>query len=81
MEALGSLIMLLGVLVVIVGNVWFLGEAFRTSILWGLGCIFVPFVSLIWLVGNWDRGRAPFLTGLAGGAVMFFGILIGGGGA
>ena len=80
MEALGTLILLVGGLAILVGNIWFLGEAFRTSILWGLGCIFIPFVSLIWLVSNWDRGRAPFLVSLAGGGVAFLGMMIGGGG-
>jgi len=35
-------------------------EAFRTSIWWGLGYIFVPFASVIFELKFWDRSRRAF---------------------
>ncbi|MFA5508165.1 MAG: hypothetical protein WC423_22265 [Vulcanimicrobiota bacterium] len=61
-----------------VGGLWILIEAFKTSILWGLGSLFIPFVSLIWLVLHWDRGGKPFFIQLGGVAVMFVGLAVGG---
>lgn len=53
-------------------------EAFGTSVLWGLGYLFVPFVSLIWLVLHWDRGGKPFLISLAGGGLLIVGAMLSG---
>ena len=48
------------------------------SILWGLGCIFVPFVSLIFLIMHWDTAGKPFLIQLAGVvAVIAASVMIG----
>ena len=29
--------------------------------LWGLASVFVPFVSIVWVVLNWEEGKRPFL--------------------
>ena len=51
-------------------------NAFRVSILWGLGCLFLPFVSLFFLITNWDKAGRPFLIGLLGAAVLVGGVIL-----
>jgi hypothetical protein len=53
-------------------------KAFQTSVLWGLGYIFVPFVSLIFVVLHWQETKKPFLYLLAGSAIMVVGLVLGG---
>lgn len=47
--------------------------AFRTSILWGLGCLFITPVSLVFLVTNWSVARNPFFLQLLGICIMLLG--------
>ncbi len=58
----------------LVGALLFLVEAFKKHILWGLGCLFLPFVSLIFLCIHWPVGKRSFFVQLAGAAVTFVGI-------
>ena len=50
MEILGGILAILGVILAFIGNIWFLVAAFRVSIWWGLACLFLPFVSLFFLI-------------------------------
>lgn len=68
-----------GYLISLVGSIMVLVAAFRESVLWGLGCIFVPFVSLIFIIKFWDESKRGFFVSLAGLAVVvvgFGGILV-----
>jgi len=56
------------------GGLWFLVVAFQESPLWGLGCLLVAPVSLIFLILHWDEAGKPFLVQLAGIVPMFIGI-------
>ena len=71
MEAL----QLIGLLVMFIGVLGTLVAAFTTGLWWGLGCLFLWPVSLLFLVVHWDVAKNPFFF-------LFFGlvlILIGGG--
>jgi len=81
MDIVGLILMGVGALVLIVGSLWMLIETFKTGILWGIGSILLPFVSLIWLVTHWEEGKTPFLISIGGTTVMIVGALIGGGGS
>jgi hypothetical protein len=59
-----------GCLVSIVAGLWLLVVAFKTSILWGLGSLIVPFVSLIFVFMHWQDARKPFLWSLLGIVLM-----------
>ena len=78
MEVIGMILMGIGCIGIVVGGIWFLIETFKTGALWGLGCLFVPFVSLIWLVLHWQQGSKPFLLQLAGMGVGVLGAMMGG---
>lgn len=69
MEALAYL----GVIVFIIGGIGTLIAAFKTSILWGLGCLFIAPVSLIFLVLHWDVAKNPFFLQLIGLVLVFAG--------
>ena len=61
METLGLICLLIGVVINLIYGLKLIILAFRTSILWGLGCMFVPFVALIFLIVHWDEAGSPFL--------------------
>ncbi|MGA9521020.1 MAG: hypothetical protein WBV82_06125 [Myxococcaceae bacterium] len=67
----------LGYLVTLIGNVWLLVAAFRTSALWGVLCLCVPFASLVFIIKYWDRAARPFFVTLGGAAVIVVAVLIG----
>ncbi len=73
MEVIGTALMVIGGIMVLIGSLWLLLVAFQEGILWGLGCIILPFVSLIFLVMHWDVARRPFFVQLAGLVPVFLG--------
>ena len=64
MEVLGTILFGIGAIISIVGGIWFIVVAFQESLLWGLGCMVIPFVSLIFLVMHWEEARKPFFVQL-----------------
>lgn len=70
LAAIGGIVMLIAGLLLLV-------KAFQTSVLWGLGYIFVPFVSLVFVIMHWQETKKPFLYLLAGSAVMVVGLVLG----
>lgn len=53
------------------GGVWLLLLAFQESVLWGLACLFVPCVQLVFVVKFWQRAKRAFLFTLGtGGALL-----------
>jgi len=76
---MGTALYFLGLILCLVGGIWILINAFKTSILWGLGALFVPFVSLIFAIMHWDENKKPFLISLAGIVVVVVGVMMGAG--
>lgn len=77
---MGTMLAIIGLIVALVGGIWLLVEAFRESILWGLGALFIPFVGLIFAILHWDKGGKPLLIGIVGNVIMFAGRAMAGGG-
>ncbi|BBO79092.1 hypothetical protein DSCW_65090 [Desulfosarcina widdelii] len=67
---MAEIFLLIGLGVFIIGGIGFLIAAFKTSILWGLGCLFLAPIQIIYLFVHWDSVKKPFLLQLAGGVVM-----------
>ncbi len=59
-----------GVVLLVLGSLWLLAVAFNESIWWGLGCIIVPFVSMLFIVSHFKECAKPILLQLAGLALM-----------
>ncbi|MCI5165443.1 MAG: hypothetical protein D3903_04975 [Candidatus Electrothrix sp. GM3_4] len=70
MQTLGMISLLIGTVIALIYGIKILILAFKTSILWGLGYIFVPFVSLVFIFMHWDETKSPFLRSLM--AIPFF---------
>jgi hypothetical protein len=64
----------LGYAIGFAGWIWFLVIAFQESIGWGLACLLIPCVSLIFLVTHLDQALKPFLVNLGGGVLVFIGM-------
>jgi hypothetical protein len=75
MHTLGALVMWGGLILLLVGGLMFLLSAFSESILWGLGVLFVPFVSLAFLILHWGRAKDSFFLQLWGLALVMLGVL------
>ncbi len=76
-KTMGSLLMIIGFVVLAIGNILFLIAAFSESVLWGLACLFVPVVGLFFLIIHWDKAKTPFLIELAGTGIVLLGFLPG----
>jgi len=61
----------IGIGIIFIGGIGFLIAAFKESIWWGLGCIFISPVSLIFLILNWSEAKNPFFLQLLGIAIVF----------
>lgn len=64
----------LGVLTAGVGGIMTLVAAFRQNVWWGLGCIFLGPVQLIFLILHWAEAKKGFFVSLAGTAVILAGL-------
>ena len=72
-DTLGALSVWVGLFLLVVGGIGFIFAAFREGILWGLGVLFIPFVSLIFLVLAWPEAKRPFFWQLTGVALVLIG--------
>lgn len=68
-------IQVIGLAIFVIGGIGFLIAAFRTSILWGLGCLLIPPVAIVYLVLNWAEAKNPFFLQILGLAVSVGGSL------
>lgn len=76
MEILSSILIGLGLIISGVYGIILLVKAFQTSVLWGLGYLFIPFVSLIFIIVHWNVAGKPFLMSLVGVPLIIIGFLI-----
>ena len=72
------LLMAVGVIVSFVFSIIILIQAFKTSILWGLGSIFIPFVILVYVFMNWADTKKSFLYVIGGWVLTVVGGVLGG---
>lgn len=70
METVGMIIWIIGAIISVIGGIWFLVVAFRQSIWWGLGSLFIPLVSIIFLILHWGEAAKPFFVSLLGVVIM-----------
>ena len=61
---------MLGLAILVIGGLWLLIEAFTASILWGIGCLLITPVSLVFIFVHWDRAKSPFILQLVGLALI-----------
>ncbi len=71
---MGTILMVVGGLVCLYGLVVMLINAFKTSTLWGIGSLLVPFVLLVFVIMNWSSNMKPFLIYIGGAILMGVGV-------
>lgn len=76
MDVLGTGLIGFGLIIALVCGLWTLVLQFQTSILWGLACLLLPLVGLLWLVLYWEDGKRPLFVSLIGCAFMLVGLFI-----
>jgi hypothetical protein len=78
MSTIGLVLLVVGAGIVTVMGIWLLVKAFQTSVLWGLGYLFVPFVNLVFVILHWQDTKKPFLYLLGGAVLMAIGMVLSG---
>ncbi|MGJ8641652.1 MAG: hypothetical protein ACSHYA_19835 [Opitutaceae bacterium] len=76
MEVIGSMLVTVGAIISLVYGIILLVRAFQAGILWGLGYLFVPFVSIIFVLVHWEDAKSPFLKGLLAIPFIVVGMLL-----
>ena len=70
------IIQYIGIGIFIFGGIFFLIEAFKTSLLWGLGCLFITPVTFFYLFCHWGNAKKPFLIQIVGFTIVFAGAFL-----
>ena len=76
MGSLGMVLMGIGIVIALFYGIILLVKAFQTSVWWGLGYIFVPFVSLIFVIAHWQVAKKPFLMSLTSIPFIVLGMVL-----
>jgi hypothetical protein len=66
MIAIGYFLLVVGIIASIVGELMFLVVAYKRSLLWFFGCLFVPIVCWIFFFLNMKTTIKPFTIQVAG---------------
>jgi uncharacterized membrane protein len=67
-----EIISYIGFFIIIIGAIGFLIAAFKESIFWGLGCLLLSPVSIVFLLMHWPEAKNPFFLQLVGLALVVF---------
>jgi uncharacterized membrane protein len=65
-----DIFLFVGLAIFVIGGIGFLIAAFRTSLIWGLGCLLIAPVQIIYLLVHWNSAKGPFTIQLFGGLIM-----------
>lgn len=70
---MADIVGLIGIIIFVIGGILFLIESFKESIFWGIACILITPIVLVFTVMHWDVAKKPFFIQLTGIAVMLIG--------
>lgn len=76
MSIVGFSLLALGGIAALITGIMILVEAFKESILWGLGSLLVPFVILIFVATHWNETGKLFLYNIGASVVIGVGSAI-----
>jgi ArsR family transcriptional regulator, arsenate/arsenite/antimonite-responsive transcriptional repressor len=60
MHSVGLAILILGWVLGLLGTLWVIVLAWQRSVLWGLVCLLVPIVQLVYIVAHWKEAKEGF---------------------
>lgn len=55
-----ALIMVLSIFT-LVSFIWTIVIAFKQDVIWGLGCLFIPLIIIVFGIVHWDKAKKPFM--------------------
>jgi len=61
LEAIGITLLAIGLLLHVLCGISLIFKAFDAGLLWGLGFLFVPLVSIIFAITHWEDVKETFL--------------------
>ena len=70
MAMVGSVLLVVGSIVIFVAWIIVLMLAFGRSVLWGLGLLFFPFAILIYVIMYWEESKIVVLIFLVGFSIQ-----------
>ena len=74
---MGFLLVILGLILCLVGSIWILIAAFKESLLWGLGVLFInSIVVIIFVILHFEETKKPFIIWVIGVVLMIVGQII-----
>ncbi len=76
MVAFGYLVILVGLILVVAGELRLLALAHRTGCFWFMGCLLVPFCDLAFSIAHSKLALRPFATAIGGWLLLGVGLLI-----
>ena len=76
MTAIGEILLVLGCIISLVGNVMFLNVAFRRSYFWFFGCLFVPLMTEAFLLSHLKASFKSYSIFAAGLGIAFLGAIL-----
>jgi len=59
-------LLIAGFVLMFLGHLWIVVEAWQKGVLWGFGCLFFPLVSLIYVALNWKLVKNAFFLQVCG---------------
>ncbi len=77
MHGLALFIAVVGLIIGTIGGIWLIIISFKTSLLWGLGCLFVPLVSLVFIIVHWREAKGAFALNVIGVFIVMAGAAVG----
>ena len=66
-----EILVLIAIFIIVVGGILLLIEAFKEGIIWGLACLLISPVALIFTILHWDVAKKPFFIQLFGVGFLF----------
>ena len=65
-----------GLVIFFIGGLWYTIETFRVGLLWGLSCLFLPLISVVFLFVHWRVAARPFFISMLGVALLISGTFL-----
>jgi hypothetical protein len=76
MTILGFVFIAIGAMVALVYGIILVTKAFKTSVVWGLAYLFVPFGAFVFLITHWDEAGKPFLMSMLSLPLLLIGFTL-----
>ena len=77
MGTLAVILYAVGAILAAVGGIWVLVLAFRKSLVWGLLCLFISPIAIVFAIQNWAIAKRPFMIEIVGIVILIVGSIVG----